>query len=305
LSRAGKYSGSAVTIVGEPNEVMMAFFWKAALVPAVAMIAVLPSGWAQSASNPLDDNAPNAVAHPHYTAEQRAAGEKAHEQQLLTDWADLAKYREADAKVPPPAPGEMRVVFMGDSITENWGQKNNPVIHDLGDFFPGKPYYNRGISGQTSPQMLVRFWQDVIDLKPKVVVILAGANDIAENTGPMTMEATENNIRSMVDLARANGIRVVLSSVLPASDFWWHPGLNPAPTIKELNAWIEQYAGKEHLAYVDYYSHLVNSQGGMKAEYSPDGVHPNGAGYAVMAPLAQAGIRAAMQEPGMCGKGGE
>jgi acyl-CoA thioesterase-1 len=274
-----------------------------ALVVVAAALSVVCCGWGQSASSPTDDNAARAVAHPHYTAEQRAAGEKAHEQQLLTDFADLAKYREADAQVPPPTPGEMRVVFMGDSITENWGEKNNPVMHDLGDFFPGKPYFNRGISGQTSPQMLVRFRQDVIDLKPKVVVILAGTNDIAENTGPITMEATENNIRSMVDLARANGIRVVLCSVLPASDFWWHPGLNPAAKIKALNAWIEQYAGKKHLAYVDYYSHLVNRQGGMKAEYSPDGVHPNGAGYAVMAPLAEAGIRAAMQEPGVCGAG--
>jgi acyl-CoA thioesterase-1 len=282
----------------------LAFFGKRALVTATAMLATLTSGWAQSASNPLDDNAPAAVAHPHYTPEQRAAGEKAHEQQLLTDWADLAKYREADAKVPPPAPGETRVVFMGDSITENWGQKNNPAIHDLGDFFPGKPYFNRGISGQTSPQMLVRFRQDVIDLQPKVVVILAGANDIAENTGPMPMEATENNLGSMVDLARANGIKVALCSVLPASDFWWHPGLDPAPKIKALNDWIEQYAAKNHLAYVDYYSHLVNSHGGMKAEYSPDGVHPNGAGYAVMAPLAEAGIRAALQEAPLCGTGG-
>jgi lysophospholipase L1-like esterase len=164
-------------------------------------------------------------------------------------------------------------------------------------FFPGKPYVNRGISGQTSPQMLVRFRQDVISLHPKVVVILAGTNDIAENTGKMTLGESAGNIASMSELARANGIRVVLCSVLPASDFWWHKGLAPASKIRELNAWIKEYAAKNGFVYVDYYSAMVNAEGGLKNEFSPDGVHPNAAGYAVMAPLAETGIAAAMKKP--------
>src|SRR5215472_12583039 len=151
------------------------------------------------------------------------------------DYGQLARYREANAALQSPAAGENRVVFFGDSITDNW---------KIADSFPGKPYINRGIGGQTTPQMLVRFRQDVVDLKPRVVVVLAGTNDIAENTGKTTLKAIENNIASMSDLARANGIRVVLCSVLPASEFSWHPGLQPAPKIKALNAWIKEYAAK-------------------------------------------------------------
>jgi lysophospholipase L1-like esterase len=167
---------------------------------------------------------------------------------------------------------------------------------DRGVFFPGKPYVNRGISGQTSPQMLVRFRQDVISLHPKVVVILAGTNDIAENTGKMTLRESAGNIASMSELARANGIRVVLCSVLPASDFWWHKGLAPASKIRELNALIKEYAAKNGFVYVDYYSAMVNAEGGLKSEFSPDGVHPNAAGYGVMAPLAEAGISDALKK---------
>jgi acyl-CoA thioesterase I len=208
----------------------------------------------------------------------------------FNDWAFLEKYREADKALGAPAAGEARVVFMGDSITEGWGKP------DHGEFFPGKPYVNRGISGQTTPQMLVRFRQDVIDLKPKALVVLAGTNDIAENTGKMTLEETEGNIASMSELARANGIRVVLCSVLPASEFSWHKGLEPAPKIKALNEWIKAYAAKNGFVYVDYYSHMVNAEGGLKTELSPDGVHPNKAGYEVMAPLAEAGIAEADKE---------
>jgi acyl-CoA thioesterase-1 len=208
-------------------------------------------------------------------------------ERLQNDWADLAKYREADAQMPAPAAQEKRVVFMGDSITEGWG-------HDFGNSFPGKPYINRGISGQTSPQMLVRFHQDVLDLKPKVVVILAGTNDVAENTGKTTPSAIMENIDSMSELARDNGIRVVLCSVLPAKDFGWHHGLDPAPKIKSLNDRMRDYAERKGFVYVDYYSHLVDSEGGMKAEFSPDGVHPNAAGYAIMAPLVEAGITEAL-----------
>jgi lysophospholipase L1-like esterase len=233
---------------------------------------------------------------PKATPEQKEAAEKVEMQRLRNDWAYLARYRDANARLPSPSPREPRVVFMGDSLTENWGDKNNSLFHDLGEFFPGRSYINRGISGQTSPQMLVRFHQDVIDLRPKVVVILAGTNDIAENTGKTSLNAIENNIDSMCELARASGIRVALGSVLPAQDFWWHHGLSPAPKIRALNAWIKDYAQKRRLVFIDYYSAMVDADGGLKAALSPDGIHPNGAGYAVMGPLAEAGIASALRD---------
>ena len=230
------------------------------------------------------------------SSDQAAAYQKkAHEEQLLNDWADLARYRAEDEAMPAPSEPETRVVFMGDSITENWGMMGNPQLPSLGKFFPGKPYVNRGITAQTSPQMLVRFRQDVIGLKPKVVVILAGANDIAENTGKMRLVDTENNLQSMSDLARANGIKVVLCSLLPAKDFWWHKGLDPSPKIKALNDWIRTYAAGRNFPYADYYSALVDNEGGLRANLTLDGVHPNGKGYAVMAPIAQNGIDAALK----------
>ena len=217
-------------------------------------------------------------------------------ERMYTDWGFLAKYRDSDQSLPAPGPGETRVVFMGDSITEAWGMKATATSPARGEFFSGKPYLNRGISGQTSPQMLVRFRQDVLDLKPAVVVILAGTNDVAENTGKMTAQETLGNIISMVELARAAKIRPVLCSVLPASDFRWHTGLQPAPKIQALNELIKNYAAKNNVVYVDYYSPMVNAEGGLKSELSPDGVHPNAAGYAIMAPLAEAGISAALKQ---------
>jgi lysophospholipase L1-like esterase len=209
-----------------------------------------------------------------------------HAEQLMNDFGDLERFHDADLKLGPPAPGENRVVFMGDSITEGW---------HLDVSFPGKPYINRGISGQTSPQMLVRFRQDVIDLKPKVVLILAGTNDVAENTGPMTPEQTEGDLMSMAQLARANGIKVVLCSILPSVDFWWHKGLHPAPKIAALNQWIKAYAARQHYTYVDFYDPMKDADGGLPPGLSKDGVHPSPAGYAVMAPLAEAGIEKAMK----------
>ena len=179
-------------------------------------------------------------------------------------------------------------MFYGNSITDSWA----PLFAAQ---FPGKPYVGRGISGQTTPQMLVRFRQDVVDLKPKVVVILAGTNDIAGNTGPSTLEMIEDNLKSMTELAKANGIRVVLSSVLPVYDYPWRPGLEPAPKIVALNAWMKQYAQSAGAVYLDYWSALADSRQGMRAEYSRDGVHPNEAGYRVMAPLAEAAIREALR----------
>ena len=234
---------------------------------------------------------------PEAASGQPAAIQKAQEEQP-NDWSYLLeKYRSANRQLPPPAPGESRVVFMGDSITENWGAKD-PASPDPGESFPSKPYLNRGISGETSPQMLVRFRQDVIDLKPKAVVILAGTNDIAGNSGPMEVADTEANLKSMSDLANANGIRVVLCSVLLAKRFLWNPGVDPSEKIVELNRWIRQYAQSQGFPYVDYYDAMVDVDEGLKPELSPDGVHPNGRGYAVMAPLAQAGIEAALGKPG-------
>lgn len=212
-----------------------------------------------------------------------------HDKQLLTDFGWLARFKEADEKLGPPAPGENRVVFMGDSITEGWH-------FDEPSGFPGKGYINRGISGQTSPQMLVRFRQDVVNLQPKVVVILAGTNDLAGNTGPMTLEDTENNLASMADLATANHIRVVLCSVTPSVDFPWHKGLDPAPKIDALNAWMKGYAAQKGYVYVDYHAALKDSEDGLPANLSHDGVHPTAAGYAIMAPLAEAGIEKALAQ---------
>ena len=187
-----------------------------------------------------------------------------------------------------PKIGEDRVVFMGDSITEGWH-------FDAPQWgFPGKPYINRGISGQTTPQMLVRFRQDVIALQPKVVVILAGINDVAGNTGPMTLEETEDNLASMADLATANHIRVVLCSVTPAFDFPWKHGLAPAPRILALNAWIKTYAAVKGYVYVDYHAALKDERNGLPSTLSRDGVHPLPVGYAVMAPLVEAGIQKAL-----------
>jgi acyl-CoA thioesterase-1 len=205
------------------------------------------------------------------------------------DWAFLARYRDANAALGDPKQGEQRVVFMGNSITDAWA-KSFPAM------FPGKPYVGRGISGQTTPQMLVRFRQDVVDLKPRVVVILAGINDIAGNTGPATQAMIADNIKSMTEIAKANGIAVVLSSVLPAYDFPWRRGIGPAPKVVALNAWIKCYAAQAGAVYLDYYSKMVDARGGLSAEMASDGVHPTEAGYRIMAPLAEAAIQEALKK---------
>ena len=209
------------------------------------------------------------------------------EDPLRTDWANLARYREANAALPPPAKDENRVVFMGNSITENWQR-------DFATMFPGKPYIGRGISGQTTPQMLVRFRPDVIALQPKVVVIMGGTNDIAGNTGPSTLEMIEANLASMAELARANGIRVVLSSVLPVYDYPWKPGLEPAQKIIALNAWMKAYCARHGDIYLDYHTAMADARGGMRSDLASDGVHPNEAGYRIMAPLVERAIDEAL-----------
>jgi acyl-CoA thioesterase-1 len=236
---------------------------------------------------PPETKAPAPAAQPKPAPAPVSDWKKAHEEQLKVDWPWLAKFKEANLALPRPAAGENRVVFMGDSITEGW---------HLDASFPGKPYINRGISGQTSPQMVLRFRQDVIDLQPKVVVILAGTNDIAGNTGPMTPEQTEDNLASMADLAAANHIRVVLCSVTPAFDFPWQPGLTPAPKVLALNAWIKAYAAQKGYVYVDFHSALKDERNGLPHALSSDGVHPLPSGYAIMAPLAEAGIAKALAQ---------
>ncbi len=205
------------------------------------------------------------------------------------DWANTARFKDDNAKIGLPASGEKRIVFMGNSITEGW-------INSCPDFFAGKSFVNRGIGGQTTPQMLVRFRPDVINLKPAVVVILAGTNDIAGNTGPSTLEMIMDNLISMAELAKANQIKVVLSSVLPVFDYPWKSGLQPAEKIIALNAMIKTYAEKNGFVYLDYFSATVDERKGLKKELSGDGVHPNLAGYKIMEPLAEAAIQKALSK---------
>src|SRR5438128_2572042 len=212
----------------------------------------------------------------------------------LKDWSQLSRYHDANSKLAPPAKNESRVVFTGDSITDGWR---------LGEFFPGKPYVNRGIGGQTTPQMLIRFRPDVIALQPKIVVILAGTNDIAGNTGPMTLSAIEDNLTSMFELAHANGIRVVFASLLPISDYEKNKDgqqiirtkQRPAEQIIALNDWMKKYATGHGGIYLDYFSAMADDKGFLKEELSEDGLHPNQKGYDIMAPLAEQAIAAALK----------
>lgn len=206
------------------------------------------------------------------------------------DWPNLNRYKDENSKVPVlSAKDHSRVIFMGNSITEGW-------INKRPEFFNSKKYINRGISGQTTPQMLLRFRQDVIALKPSVVVILAGINDIAQNTGPYTIEATSGNIFSMCELAKQNGIKAIICSVLPAFDFPWKPGLEPAQKVIQLNNVLKAYAEQHKLLYVDYFSAMVNEQMGLKKELGTDGVHPNEAGYTIMEPILEKAISKALKK---------
>ena len=216
----------------------------------------------------------------------------------LRDWPALARYREANAKLAPPAKGERRVVFMGDSITDSWDDPR------FGGFFPGRPYVNRGISGQRTPQMLLRFRPDVIALTPQVVVILAGTNDIASATEPTMLETIQDNLTSMAELARAHRIRVVLASLLPISDYEKdregkqivRTRQRPPEQIRALNDWMRRYAAENGLTYLDYYSATADDRGFLKDEFSEDGLHPNAKGYAAMAPLAEQAVAAALKK---------
>ena len=257
------------------------------LLPSVAAFAGMT---ACGTSTPAPAPAPAQVAVPAAaTAQQRTRDSLANDAQR-NDWAGLRRYRNANAALQPPAPGENRVVFYGNSITDGWA-RFFPTM------FPAKPYIGRGISGQTTPQMLVRFRQDVVALQPKAVVILAGTNDIAGNTGPSTLEMIEDNFMSMVQIAKAHHIHVVLSSVLPVYDYPWKPGLEPAPKIIALNAWMKKYANDVGETYLDYHSVMADSRGGLPPSLASDGVHPNDAGYRIMAPLAESAIARALASP--------
>jgi lysophospholipase L1-like esterase len=203
------------------------------------------------------------------------------------DWPQLEHFSSANKELPNVKTNENRVVFMGNSITIGWS-------HHQPEFFEDKPYVNRGISGQTTPQMLVRFRQDVIDLNPKVVVILAGTNDIAGNTGPSSLEMIADNLMSMAELAEANDIKVVLCSVLPAFDYPWRKGLKPNEKIPALNNMIEEYARRKGFVYLDYFSAMTDGNNGLRQDLGSDGVHPNKKGYELMAPLAEKAIANAL-----------
>lgn len=205
------------------------------------------------------------------------------------DFANLKRFQTENKKAGLPKANENRVVFMGNSITEGWGNVDK-------SFWEGKPYINRGISGQTTPQMVLRFQQDVVDLKPRVVVILAGTNDIAGNTGPMTLEQSRDNIIAMAQLARANSIQVVISSVIPAYDYPWKPGLEPAEKIVALNKMLKEYAAKNKIVYLDYFSAMADERNGLRKGLGDDGVHPNLEGYKIMAPLAERAIAEALKK---------
>ncbi len=255
-----------------------------------------PSAIAQSAPQPQISTSTTATASApaaplSTSAELTIAAERvAQMEQTLADWPNLAKYREANTALSSAAAPEKRIVFMGDSITEGWATLDP-------QFFTVHPnYVDRGISGQTTPQMLVRFRQDVIALRPAVVLILAGSNDLAGNTGPTTVDAIEDNLQSMAELARANGIRVVLSSVLPVFDYAWRPGLQPVPKIAALNSWMKDYCAKEGCIYLDYFSAMADERKGLPPALSRDGVHPNKAGFAIMEPLAENAIAQALAQ---------
>ena len=208
---------------------------------------------------------------------------------LAQDWANLKMFQEANGSLEAPKETEDRVVFMGNSITIGW-------LNSRPEFFEGKPYVNRGISGQTTPQMLIRFRQDVVDLHPKVVVILAGTNDIAGNTGPSTLEMIMDNIKGMAEIAHANDIKVVLSSTLPAYDYPWKPGMEPSGKIVALNKMIKAYAEEKGHVYLDYFSQMADERNGLPKKYADDEVHPTVEGYKVMEPLVEEAIQKALKK---------
>jgi lysophospholipase L1-like esterase len=264
-----------------------------AQAPAAAPTAAFPG---QYAAPPADRKYP---AWPKGCARFEGDERLACLDTVASDFGGLYRYAAANAALAVPKPGEARVVFFGDSITDNWSKP------DYGGFFPGKPYVNRGIGGQTTAQMLLRFRADVVELQPKAVVILAGTNDIAGNAGAVTLDQVQDNLASMAELARAHGIRVVLASLLPVSDdkkdtngqALTRTRQRPTATIRELNVWLAGYAAKSGHGYLDYFTATADGAGLLLSPLNDDGLHPNARGYAVMAPLAEKAIAAALAAP--------
>ena len=237
---------------------------------------------------PLNEDEKSAKLTPEKLEEIKQIQKYNQEKQIHTDWANFGRFAADNKTLPAPLKNEKRIVFMGNSITEGW-------IYMDPNFFQTKPYVDRGISGQTTPQMLVRFKQDVVDLKASVVVILAGTNDIAGNTGPTTPEIIQEHLISMAELAKASGVKVVISSILPVFDYPWKPGLKPAETIVLINKFIKNWSEKNGVVYLDYFSEMADEKNGLKANLTYDGVHPNLAGYKVMEPLAEKAIAEALK----------
>ncbi len=267
----------------------MNFFVREITLIACALAGIPPCLlMAQTAKQPAE-KAP--------TAEAMETAIKAREEwrntrtMLRDDFGELARYRDANAQLKRPAAADKRVVFLGDSITDGWLLEKS---------FPGKNYVNRGIGGQTTPQMLIRFRGDVINLQPAVVVILAGTNDIAGNTGPMSLEEIEANYASMAELAKVHGIRVVFSSILPVHNYTEQSNnlylQRPMPKIRELNRWLQAYCKSNGFVYLDYFSATVDDAGFLQKGLAEDGLHPNEVGYKLMAPLADAAIAKALKQ---------
>ena len=239
--------------------------------------SILQPGAKPPVMGPISDNDPQLKAYL-----------KKHTEDMLRDYGGLCHFKSANAAQLES--GSPRVVLTGDSITALW---------EMGDpsLFSGRTI-DRGIGGQTSPQMLVRFYQDVVALKPEVVHIMAGTNDLAGNTGPNSPEDFKNNIRAMVDLAQANGIKVIVASILPVDRFTWRPDLHPAEQVRKLNAWLREFAAERGIVFADYYSAMATDSGGLKPELSNDGVHPTTRGYAVMRPIFEQAVNSALKERG-------
>jgi lysophospholipase L1-like esterase len=256
------------------------------LVVAIVVLGLWSAaGWPQNAGSAAGTPLVGTAKDGYDSARSLELYRESHASMFMNDYGQLSRYHDADAQLGPATPGEQRVVFFGDSITDIW---------KLDESFPGKHYINRGIGGQTTPQMLVRFRPDVIDLHPAVVVVLAGTNDIAGNTGEETLEQIEGDYATMAELAKAHGIRLVFASVMPINDYnqralWFFLQRSPAK-ILALNEWLKKYCADNGLVYLDYYSAMVDGNGMLKAGLTADGLHPNAAGFAAMAPLAQAAI---------------
>jgi lysophospholipase L1-like esterase len=243
------------------------------------------AAFSQSALQPAGAAVPGVAAAADAPCEAPITSKK-----TLSGWTDLGRYKLDNATLAAPAAGEKRVVFFGSSTTDNWGRKFDSV------FFPGEPYVNRGISGETSPQMLLRFQQDVVELKPAAVVFLGGTNDPAGNSGPITLETTEANIEAMAAIAQTNGIKMILASQLPVTEFPWNKCVHPGADLLAMSAWEKAFAAEKHLGYIDYYAVLVGDDGNYKPGLSPDGVHPNKQAYELMTPVAEDVIRKILKQ---------